>query len=899
MTTPVVAIHAMFFLSGAGALAFETIWFAQAGLVVGNSVWSAALVVAAFMAGLALGNALAARLARRATNLVLAYAAVEAIAAVSGALLVIAFPHLPALFRPVLAPLLGEPAALSVARLAIAFVLMVIPATALGATLPLLARPLESLTGSYGFALGRLYGVNTLGAVAGTLAAELLLIPGLGLRGSGLVAAACNLGAAGIAILICKRMTASSAKSAPVPDSGRWRSLVAAFLAGAVLLALEVIGFRFILLYIDGTTTVFAFMLAVVLAGIALGGLAAARLARQGRLSADLARAAASAAAVAVVGGYAVVPWLPKTSVVLLCAVAIGPAAFFSGALFTALGAQLREAMDDAGAATAALTAANTVGAMAGSLAAAFLLLPLLGMEISLFCLAGAYVAIAFLIPGGRWLEPALAAPVVAALVAVGAGSMRSEHYRAIEARHDARLLEAREGVEQTAFYLQHEFLGEPIFLRLGTNSYSMASTVASGHRYMKLFAWLPAALHPRLENVLLICFGVGSTASAIAALPEVKRFDVVDTSRDILAMSRHALPARHPLDDPRAQVHIEDGRFFLQMTARRYDLITGEPPPPTIAGVAPLYTREHFELVKDRLNPGGIATWWLPGHLLLQADVLAIIGAFCEAFEDCSLWSGFNRDWILLGSKGGVAPVPREHFSRLWRLEGTREDLQRFAVESPAAMAALFMADARALRELAGKTPPLIDDFPRRIRPELKAEPMQTYAQLMDAEAGRRHLERSAWAQILPPDLLRDEGAFRRRPMIDRALNAALRDARYSYWGDIAWLVRETKLVELPRWLLGSGAAAVAIAERKDPALPLAAEHRAINAVATRERPREVNEETFKAMTPWGQLVTVFHHCLAGEAARAHALIASMRARDLGPNDAFMAWAANDCPRP
>src|ERR1044071_3298951 len=189
----------MFFLSGAGALVLETVWFSQAGLVVGNSVWSAALVVAAFMAGLGLGNAVAMALARRWKRPIRTYAFVEMAAAVSGALLVAAFPYLPGFFRPIFVPLADDVAALNAARLAIAFGLMLIPATALGATLPLLVKPLEALTGSYGVALGRLYGINTLGAVAGTLAAELVLIPSLGLRGSGYAGAACNLAAALIA----------------------------------------------------------------------------------------------------------------------------------------------------------------------------------------------------------------------------------------------------------------------------------------------------------------------------------------------------------------------------------------------------------------------------------------------------------------------------------------------------------------------------------------------------------------------------------------------------------------------------------------------------------------------------------------------------------------------------
>jgi spermidine synthase len=896
---PVPALYGMFFLSGAGALVFENVWFGQAGLVVGNSVWSAALVVAAFMAGLALGNAAAVLLARRWRNLVRGYALVETLAAVSGALLVAGLPYLPSLFRPLLAPLLDHPGALNAARLAVAFVLMVIPATALGATLPLLARPLEALTGSYGVALGRLYGINTLGAVAGTLLAELVLLPSLGLRASGFAAAACNLAAAGIAWRLSGWFSEKST-SRPAALAGG-SLLAAAFLAGGALLALEVVWFRFLLLFMDGTTLIFALMLAVVLGGIGLGGIAAAQLARRGRLSAGTARAAAAGAAVSLVACYAAFGWVAQlsTNALLLCVFLMGPAALLSGVLFTALGAELRGRIGEAGVATGALTLANTLGAMLGSLLAAFVLLPLLGLEASFFALALTYGAIALVLPaasGPRW-RPALAAGLALALFPFG--TMQDTHFRAVEARYGARLLAAREGVVQTTFYLAHDFLGEPLLLRLATNSYSMASTGVGVQRYMKLFAWLPAALHPRIESVLLICFGVGSTAAAITDLPDVKSVDVVDVSRDILEMSDIVFPdaRRHPLRDPRVAAHVEDGRFFLQTTARRYDLITGEPPPPKIAGVASLYTREYFELVKDRLNPGGMATYWLPGYLLLESEALAIIRAFCEAFEDCSLWSGLNRDWILLGSRGGIAPVSRGHFSRLWGLDRTGNELRRLGIDGPTQLAAQFMADADALRELTARTPPLVDDHPRRIGSALVAEPLRHYAWLMDARRGRERLETSPWAGILPAAVVgASRDAFRRRAILDAAFFPELRRPDTSYWADIAELLRASDLVELPRWLLLSGAQAAQIAARADPADPVAAEHLAIDAVANRRAPPAVDKERFMAMTPWGQLVTVFHHCLAGEPARAHALMTWMREP---PDAAFLSWAGRQCPAP
>ena len=876
-------IYGMFFLSGAGALGLETVWFSQAGLVVGNSVWSAALVVAAFMAGLALGNAGAIALARRWSNPLRGYAAVEAVAALSGILLVAAFPLLPALLRPVLTLLANDPAGLNAARLGIAFMLMLVPATALGATLPLLARPLERLTGSYGFALGRLYGINTLGAVAGALAAELALIPALGLRGAGFAAAACNLCAAFVAWRLSGAFGVFQPSAPAMRRAMPARILAAAFLAGGALLALEVLGFRLLLLFVDGTTLVFTVMLAVVLAGIALGGLAAAQLSRRRPLSVDLARAAAAGCAALVVASYAALPWVlallspvrPQSAatVLLLCAVLMAPAALASGFLFTAIGERLRDRMDDAGAATGALTLANTLGAMTGSLAAAFVLLPLAGLEAGFFALALAYAATVLVLPGGApgWagLRPSLAAGAAAvlALLLFPFGTMAEKHYHAVEQRFAARIVAAREGLVQTTFYLSHDFMGEPLFLRLATNSYSMASTAVGVQRYMKLFAYLPAALHPKLERVLLICFGVGATASAITDLPEVRALDVVDVSRDVLEMSDvvHTDPARHPLRDPRVKTVVEDGRFFLQTTRSRYDLITGEPPPPKIAGVASLYTREYFELLKGRLNPGGIATYWLPAYLVLEGEALAIIRAFCDAFEDCSLWSGFHRDWILVGSRGGIAPVTPEHFSRLWRIDRPGAELRRLGIDSPAALAALFMADADALRNLTARTAPLVDDHPRRIGPGLRAEPPRHAAWLMDAQAGRQRLETSAWAGILPPSItVESRAAFRRRAIFDQALMPALRPADYRFWSDIAELVAQPGQDALPRWLLRSGAQAAAIAARRGPSDPVAAEHLAVDALVRGQPPR-FDRSQLPGLTPWAQAVTAFHHCLVG----------------------------------
>jgi hypothetical protein len=174
--------------------------------------------------------------------------------------------------------------------------------------------------------------------------------------------------------------------------------------------------------------------------------------------------------------------------------------------------------------------------------------------------------------------------------------------------------------------------------------------------------------------------------------------------------------PGDHPLSDPRVSVHVEDGRYFLQATTRRFDLITGEPPPPKYAGIVNLYTKEYFELTRDRLAPGGMVTYWLPVHSLLERDSKAIIRAFCDVFTHCSLWGGAGWDWILVGMRELRGPVTEERFARQWRDPVVGPDLRSLGIERPEQLGALFMADAGDLREMARDVPPLSDDYPRRL---------------------------------------------------------------------------------------------------------------------------------------------------------------------------------------
>ncbi len=182
-----------------------------------------------------------------------------------------------------------------------------------------------------------------------------------------------------------------------------------------------------------------------------------------------------------------------------------------------------------------------------------------------------------------------------------------------------SRLLKKIEGTADTLQLLRRDVFGEPYYYRLVTNAYSMSGTLPRSQRYMRLFAYLPLALRPESENALLVGYGVGVTADAFTRDAHLKHLDIVDTSKEVfdLASSYSGPGYSNPLRDPRVKTFVQDGRFFLQASPQRYDIITGEPPPLKVAGTVNLYTQQFFALMNGRLKDGGIATFWLPIYQL------------------------------------------------------------------------------------------------------------------------------------------------------------------------------------------------------------------------------------------------------------------------------------------
>ncbi len=822
-TARVAIFSGILFLSGIGALIFETLWLRLSGLAFGNSVWAAALILSSFMAGLALGNALAASLRIRRWRSLHLYAVLEGLVAVFGCTIVFGLPVLGDWMRPVWQTLWSYQPTLLALRFIVSFLILLVPTTAMGLTLPVIIEDPALRQTNFGRVIGFLYGSNTLGAVVGALLGEAYLIGAFGLRGTGLFAGLASCVAAAIALVLARfsgDMSPHSKFPLRLDASYRapWRLLLVSFGTGCILLCLEVVWFRFLRLYVASSPTTFAIMLAVVLAGIGFGGIVAGVIHRgSGRLN-DLLPVLLLLAAIAALLSYLFFPErLAQTRtgvfdlswrvVAVLSLALMFPVAFLSGILFPSLVASVQVSVGDRMNSTGITTLFNTTGAAAGPLLASFVLLPGVGYQWSLLLCTAGYLLLSVMAsersswsvsqPVGR-LTLALCAGAIL-LMAILPYHRAESHFSHASKPYEidehgnvlAHVVKRIEGTSDTLQLLRRDLFGEPYYYRLLTNDFSMSATNPRNQRYMRLFAYLPLAFRPESEDVLLLCYGCGVTADALLHGPNVKRMDAVDISKEVFALADFysGINYSNPLRDPRVHAVVQDGRFFLQASPQQYDIISGEPPPPKVMGAVNLYTSEFFRLIHSRLKEGGIATFWLPINQLKVDEAKAILRAFHDAFANASVWASADQDWIMMGIKGSGRKMKEEEIRQLWSQSGSGGDLRQIGIEVPQQLGALFVMDAEGIDQITHDVAPLTDCYPKRLTDEPWDEEAGHRFALMYLAAPsalQRFLHSSLAATIWPETLNKSLESF-----------FILRQTRY-----LSEMIGSNKLAELDLYL-------------------------------------------------------------------------------------------------
>lgn len=823
-------VFLVFFLSGASALIFETSWFHISSIVLGSSVWSAAAVLAAFMSGLATGTYLVSIVANQYHRPQRIYLYLEVIIGITGALAVFMLPVISPVIIKGLTSTETPLTLLSSVRFVIAFIVLLIPATAMGATLPLLVKYLHSAGTSFHKPISLLYGWNTIGAFVGVIASEYLLVEFFGIKGSALFASMLNLTAA-LLIYRCadlhehnKSVKRQNTDVFVIFRNSSWQLLLP-FLAGFVLLALEIIWFRYLLLIKTGTSEIFAIMLATVLFGIGIGGLAANMIKAKSSTAQSLLHLPMLAALLTIGSFYAyqqvfvhyIADIYHNTGMFILAAIILMlPVSVISGILFPMMGKLIYERNQTSMSAAGAVTFFNTLGAAAGSLFATFLLLPSFGIERAILILSCIYLLIGLVtLIGTRETHNILniikiSLATTAVLFLFPYGSLES-NYNLIASRSfkDMRLVKVHEGLNETLQYYQGDLFNQPHHFTLVTNGHPMSGSSYRSIRYMKYFVYFPYIFNNNIENVLQISYGVGNTAEAVTYLPNLNHFDVVDISEDIFIHSKiiHDVTGQYPLDDPRTHAHVEDGRFFLQNTEQKYDLITAEPPPPQNSGVVNLYSKEYFQLLKDRLSEVGIVTYWLPVHSLGEKPTLSIIRAFCDVFEDCSMWNGAGLEFMLVGTSESLPSLSISNLSATWNSPLSTE-LVDTGFDTPELMATTFMADADMLNKLTSNISPVSDYYPKRIIGDRgdNVELANLYGYLLNIDKRRIDFSNSQFIRNIFPQKLIDKTlhAFHYEDLLTSIFEPKRNDLTKPTYAHLINILQDTELNTLPMLVMG-----------------------------------------------------------------------------------------------
>ena len=717
-----------FFLSGIAGLVYEVLWVRMFGKVIGSTPLAVASVLTVFMAGLALGSYIASYKVDRIRSrgdLLWLYGLLECGIGAYGLLLPFFVKSLNPLYVLLYGRLFDNFWLYNLCSFIVCSVLLLLPVMLMGATLPVLSRFFVHQLSRLGRYVGVLYGVNTIGAAVGVVLAGFFIIEQLGMWGT-IVAVACvNLGVGVACVILGKsvsRFQADTAKDELTTDSGVRSTGSAAHSEGDIRLALMVFGLsgfcamayqviwtRLLGLLIAPTTYAFSLVVGTFIIGLAIGNVLFGRMADRGKnlmsllVLTQIAAAGFALAASQFLGSsqfffakllFTLQDSFGKAMVfqfLVIFFILFWPTLFL-GATFPIVNKIYATSLSSLGRSIGRAYTVNTVGAVLGSFAAGFVLIPFWGKEASLSALIGIQAAAALLVLfatlNGRSTKPRYRAAICflglaciglvfafphwnRSLLSFGRYQIPTEltrHFRqtgwlASVWRGEEILTRQQQGRE-VVFY--GDGIGgfttvEKHIDSMGTIRYTQLNSGkpdATSHddaATQALLAHIPLIFHPSPANVMILGLGSGMTAGEVLHYP-VSRIDVLEINEQVVEASRFFDDWNNRFsEDPRVRIIVQDGRNHLLLSRMRYDVVISEPSNPWMAGMANLYTKESFETVKDRLNEDGIFIQWVNAGRM-DWKTLAMIGnTFGTVFPNSVMMISpiGGADFFFVGVKG------------------------------------------------------------------------------------------------------------------------------------------------------------------------------------------------------------------------------------------------------
>jgi spermidine synthase len=648
----------LFAASGCAALIYEIVWLQLLQLVVGSTAVSLAVLLSSYMGGLCAGSYLLPRVISPQRHPLQVYGCIELGIGSCGVGVLALIP----LARYVYAAAPGM-----LLRGLVCGLCLLPPTLLMGASLPAIARWLESSEEGIS-RLGFLYGANTIGAVIGCAGAGFYLLRVFDMHTATYVAAGVNAAAGAVSLWLARRTSAGPAAVTTARGSGPWPVYVVIALSGFTALGAEVVWTRMLSLLLGGTVYTFAIILAVFLAGIGLGSAAGSMIVRRGgrpRLWLAVSQwiLAASIGWTAWVIGrslpywpinpaLSVNPWVDFQLDLVRCLWAFLPGTLLWGASFPlALAAAARE-REDSGALAGGIYAANTIGAIAGAILFSLVLIPGLGTQQSQRVLL-AVAAVAGLLVARRWAIPVVAlAGLLVWTVPSLPWSVIAYGRRLPSSTNVGHSLYVGEGMNASIVVSERSDKTRLFHISGKTE----ASNEPGDLKLERMLGHIPALLHPKPKSVLIVGFGAGVTAGTFTRYPEIERIVICEMEPLVPpATTRYFNRENYDvLHDPRTAIVYDDARHYMLTAREKFDIITSDPIHPWMKGSATLYSREYYDLVRARLNPGGRVTQWIPLYDSDMPTVKSEIATFYDAFPNATIWDndviGLGYDLVLHG---------------------------------------------------------------------------------------------------------------------------------------------------------------------------------------------------------------------------------------------------------
>lgn len=745
MTQPIVLL--CFFLSGFSGLLYEVLWLRMLILIFGSTTLAVSTVLTSFMGGLALGSFLFGRIMDRQKRPLLFYGLLEGVIGLYALMVPWLFTLLIPAYRVIWAQFHPNFYGFTLMQFLLVSVVLVVPTTCMGATLPILSKWAVQREKTLGVTIGRLYALNTFGAVLGTALSGFFLLPLLGVQKTLGVAVAVNLLVALSILILFRRSPAPIISPEPkvmdkkepfqpklsLPPLSKgvlYSVLVGIALSGFISMIYEVAWSRTLSLLVDSSVYGFSIMLTTFLVGIALGSFVFSKkvdtLGHQGFAWAWLQIGIGVFAFLSLVFFQELPYWylllyrslgksinLLLTGKFLLAFFIMLAPTLFMGALFPLTIKIYTSNLKQVGRMVGNIYTINTIGCILGSFAGGFFLIPLLGIRdtillgIGLNLLLGLYLLLITPAPrySLKWITapavflvtlgilgfpPAWKAPLMVSGVYIYAHNFENTSHQQLMDMYEPKnepLLFYKEGYTCTISVHKSRRTGT-IYMK--SNGKVEASTKGDMPTQV-LVGQLPMLLAPHLDEVLVVGMGSGVTVGSVTPFP-AKKITLVELEKAVIEGSHFFDQVNNrPLEDPRMLLRVADARNYLLVTPDQYDVIISEPSNPWMAGVANVFTREFFQLGYTKLKPAGVFCQWLQLYKISPESFRTVLTTFHSVFPYVYVFQPQSKDLAMVGFKQKPdLSLARIEERMKWKL--VEQDLKRIGVTDLKNLTSRFM---------------------------------------------------------------------------------------------------------------------------------------------------------------------------------------------------------------